>query len=212
MPQSNRIVIAYTEKHSLDKSNNGLQQLSWQAGKPCAFTNQAPVYPDGQDKPVYHSLERASGLETCQNLDIVNDSGEVQNVVAGDDRYKVLSTFRELPNEYHIQSRNQVYDKLSTLPKFAEEVPNAQSTKRLLDYNLWGRRTIAISPSCDLSMSDAHAMIEDIGTAGQTKDLNFQVSWGGMLCFIITGLFYLPFSLLMLWDSFSKQDGTVRFV
>lgn len=55
-------------------------------------------------------------------------------------------------------------------------------------------------------------MIKDIGTAGETKDLNFQVSWGGMLCFIITGLFYLPFSLLMLWDSCTKQDGTVRFV
>lgn len=33
-----------------------------------------------------------------------------------------------------------------------------------------------------------------------------------MLCFIISGLFYLPFSLLMLWDSCTKQDGTVRFV
>ena len=137
-------------------------------------------------------------------MDIVDKYRGVQNVVAGDDRYKVLSTFNELPNEYHIQARNQVYDKLSALPKFSEEVPNAQSTKRELDYNLWGRRTIAISPSCDLHMRDAHAMIEDIGTAGETKDLNFQVSWGGMLCFIISGLFYLPFSLLMLWNSFSK--------
>ena len=55
-------------------------------------------------------------------------------------------------------------------------------------------------------------MIGDIETAGDTKGLNFQVSWCGMLCFIITCLFYLPFSLLMLWDSCTKQDGTVRFV
>ena len=103
----------------------------------------------------------------------MNDSGVVENVVAGDDRYKKLSNIREPPNEYHIQHTNKVYDKLSALPKFAEEVPNASTIKRDLEYSLWGRRSIAIDASCKLTYSDASSKIEDIGTAGETKDLNF---------------------------------------
>ena len=74
---NNEYYIAFTKKNALDGSNVPMQQLSWQSGKPCAFPDQAQVHAEGEDKPVLHSLERASGLEECQNLDIVNDSGEV---------------------------------------------------------------------------------------------------------------------------------------
>lgn len=58
-------------------------------------------------------------------MDIVNDAGEVENVLAVDNRYMKLSSFSEPPNEMHIQHVNKVYDKLAALPNFAEEVPNA---------------------------------------------------------------------------------------
>ena len=75
---------------------------------------------------------------------------------AEDERYgKLIESENIKPNEKDLQVNSGVLKTLTDLPYYNDYVPNQYQYKEGLVYNMYGRPTLAYSPDCAYSVSDA---------------------------------------------------------
>ena len=108
------------------------------------------------------------------------------------------------PNEYGIQTSSSVYETLSEMPHFFDELPNAVEQKSSLLYDLWGRPTLEYSPNCDKSIKDAIQVLDELDGLFDTESLNMTV-W--IMCASIAGC-GLIYMLINCWCHVNAYKGS----
>ncbi len=73
-----------------------------------------------------------------------------------------MQNVKTKPNEYGIQTSSSVYETLSEMPHFVDELPDAVEQKSSYLYDLWDRPTLEYSASCDKSIEDAIQVLDEL--------------------------------------------------